>query len=276
VVSDGPLLAVPFSALEAELGRSGVVSEREPITVLDEPSAAVFSWLSARPLKARTVKVAIFGDARSESPAHSERIEPGSAESMQKSLGDVAELPFAAREAAMIRSVLGPSSTEVFTGSAASPTALRSFDWSAFSIGHFATHAVLDQQYAELNGLVLGREDEPILWYGDVCRMRTHLELVVLSACNTALGENTPGEGLQGLTQAFFVAGSQRVLGTLWEVDDEATSEWMRYFYRALRTTRSPARAVAIAQRDMASSPRWQDPYYWAGFTLAGDWRPLP
>jgi CHAT domain-containing protein len=115
-----------------------------------------------------------------------------------------------------------------------------------------------------------------MLWYSDICRVHMPLDLVVLSACNTALGEAVPGEGFVGLTQAFFSAGSQRVLGTLWPVDDQATSEWMRRFYLALRSTRSPARAMGMAQREMAADPQWKAPYYWAGFVLAGDWRPLP
>jgi CHAT domain-containing protein len=115
-----------------------------------------------------------------------------------------------------------------------------------------------------------------MLWYGDVCRLHAHLDLVVLSACDTASGEMVPGEGLVGLTQAFFTAGSQRVLGSLWPVDDEATSTLMRYFYTSLQTTRSPAAALRTAQRRMAATGPWQSPYYWSGFSLAGDWRKLP
>jgi CHAT domain-containing protein len=156
---------------------------------------------------------------------------------------------------------------------------LQNLDWSQFSIGHFAMHAVLNERYAELTGLALGDQhpgSANLLWYGDVCHLRAKLDLVVLSACNTALGEQVPGEGLRGLTQAFFAAGSQRVLGTLWEVDDQATSEWMRYFYQALKDNRSPVKALHNAQERMAANSQWGSPYYWAGFALAGDWRPLP
>ena len=115
-----------------------------------------------------------------------------------------------------------------------------------------------------------------MLWYGDVCRLHARLDLVVLSACNTALGESLPGEGLMGLTQAFFAAGAQRALGTLWEVDDQATNQWMRHYYLALRETHSPHRGSAQAQQAMAADAQWSALYYWAGFVLAGDWRPLP
>lgn len=76
-----------------------------------------------------------------------------------------------------------------------------------------------------------------------------------------------------GLTQAFFVAGAQRVLGSLWPADDEATSILMEHFYRALRASHSPSSALRVAQTEMAKDPRWSSPYYWAGFSLAGDWR---
>jgi CHAT domain-containing protein len=59
-------------------------------------------------------------------------------------------------------------------------------------------------------------------------------------------------------------------------VDDQATSEWMRHYYRALKETHSPARALRTAQQAMAGDAQWSASYYWAGFVLAGDWRPLP
>ena len=182
----------------------------------------------------------------------------------------------------MIRATMGTEATQLFSGARIDQATLQNLNWNEFSIGHFAMHAILNQQYAELSGLTLGRErgsgagSGNFLWYGDVCHLHAKLDLVVLSACNTALGERVPGEGLRGFTQAFFAAGSQRVLGTLWEVDDQATSEWMRHFYQSLKKTRSPATALHDAQKAMAADPQWSAPYYWAGIVLAGDWRPLP
>jgi CHAT domain-containing protein/predicted negative regulator of RcsB-dependent stress response len=277
IVADGPLLAVPFAALKPALRRSGAEHSDQSLSFLSEPSAAVFSLLVSRPSQKRTMKVAVFGDVPPSAEAHrAETSGPSATSKQHEQATERPELPFAAQEAAMIRSVFGNASTEIFAGDSAEPGALRDFHWDAFNIGHFATHAVLDEQYAELNGLALGPGQGQMLWYGEVCRMNAKLDLVVLSACNTALGENTPGEGLQGLAQAFFVAGSQRVLGTLWPTDDEVASVWMRYFYMALRDSRSPAAALAVAQKRMSSTPQWSDPYYWAGYTLAGDWRPLP
>jgi CHAT domain-containing protein len=189
-------------------------------------------------------------------------------------------LPFAGEESAKLREIFGRDATRSFSGSSITPETLQHLDWSEFSIGHFAMHAVLNKKYAELTGLVLGdkqkAESADLLWYGDVSHLHTNLDLVVLSACNTALGERLPGEGLRGLTQAFFAGGSQRVLGTLWEVDDQATSQWMEYFYGELKKSHSPVKALHNAQQKMVADAQWSSPYYWAGFVLAGDWRPLP
>jgi CHAT domain-containing protein len=106
--------------------------------------------------------------------------------------------------------------------------------------------------------------------------MQIPLELVVLSACDSANGENIPGEGLVGLSEAFFRAGSQRVLGSIWPADDEATSILMSHFYARLGANRSPAAALREAQRTVAAMERFRAPYYWAGFALSGDWRKLP
>jgi CHAT domain-containing protein/tetratricopeptide (TPR) repeat protein len=280
VVADGPVLGTPFAALASAVtrnpGRNLGQADGGRIALLSEPSAAIFSWLEANPIPPRPLEIAIFADAGSGQGIRG----IGKADSVSAApINSTAGLPvlsFASGEAEMIRSIFGTSAAHVFSGASATPAALNDFHWDTYRVAHFATHAVLNNHYAELNGLVTGTGGGQMLWYGDVCHLHARLDLVVLSACDTALGKNVPGEGLEGLTQAFFVAGSQRVVGTLWPVDDQATSAWMRYFYTSLKTTGSPTRALNAAQRAMAASPLWSSPYYWAGFTLAGDWRPLP
>ena len=278
VVADGPVLATPFAALASGLARNLRQANSGHIAMLSEPSAAIFSWLESHPIPPRPLKIAIFADAgsgqrTSRGNDRADRFGAGPASDATRGLP---ALSFAGGEAEMIRSVFGPSAAQVFSGAAATPAALNDLNWDTFRVAHFATHAVLNNHYAELNGLVTGTGASQMLWYGDVCHLHARLDLVVLSACDTALGKNIPGEGLEGLTQAFFVAGSQRVVGTLWPVDDQATSAWMHYFYTALKATGSPTRALNAAQQAMIASPQWSSPFYWAGYTLAGDWRPLP
>jgi CHAT domain-containing protein len=103
-------------------------------------------------------------------------------------------------------------------------------------------------------------------------RLRLSADLVTLSACETALGLEAQGEGLLGLTRAFHYAGARTVLSSLWSVSDRSTAELMHRFYAHLRAGAAKDQALALAQREMLSSP-YRHPYHWAAFQLDGDWR---
>lgn len=94
--------------------------------------------------------------------------------------------------------------------------------------------------------------------------------LVVLSACSTALGRRDEGDDLVGLPRAFLYAGTAAVLTTLWPVDDAGTGVFMQDFYRKMRQGMAAAEALRAAQRDLLQQPSWREPYYWAAFTLTG------
>src|SRR5262249_25564658 len=99
-------------------------------------------------------------------------------------------------------------------------------------------------------------------------------DLVVLSACRTALGKEVYGEGLIGLTRGFMYAGASRVVSSVWNVDDRASSQLMSRFYDAMRTKNlSPASALRDAQISLLKEARWSHPHYWAAFGLQGDWK---
>jgi CHAT domain-containing protein len=99
-------------------------------------------------------------------------------------------------------------------------------------------------------------------------------ELVVLSACETALGKEIQGEGIVGLTRGFMYAGATRVVASLWNTDDVSTKELMEKFYRTMEQEgMPPAAALRSAQVAMWKQRRWRDPYYWAAFQLQGEWR---
>lgn len=108
----------------------------------------------------------------------------------------------------------------------------------------------------------------------DVYELELNSDLVVLSACQTALGKDIRGEGLIGLTRGFMFAGTPRVVASLWKVDDSATAEFMKHFYRAMiKENLAPAAAILKARNEVKAIPRFRRPFYWAGFTLQGDWR---
>jgi CHAT domain-containing protein len=153
-------------------------------------------------------------------------------------------------------------------------------DLGQYRIVHFATHGLLDNEHPELSGLVFslvdreGKSRDGFLALEDVYNLTLPVDLVVLSACETALGKQIAGEGLVGLTRGFMYAGATRVVASLWKVDDMATADLMARFYRGmLKESLRPAAALRQAQIEMRAQKRWSDPYYWGAFTLQGEWK---
>lgn len=152
---------------------------------------------------------------------------------------------------------------------------------SRFQIIHFATHGHYDDQYPELSGLVLtsidaaGKPSPGYLLLPDIFRLNLkNAELVVLSACNSALGKQIRGEGIIGMVRAFMYAGAPRVIASLWSVGDKQTKELMKRFYRNLLVKKMrPAAALRTAQKEMWSMPQWRHKWDWAAFQLQGEWK---
>ena len=109
-----------------------------------------------------------------------------------------------------------------------------------YRVIHFATHGIVDNDHPELSGIILsafnekGEPQDGFLRLHDIYNLTLPVDLVVLSACSTAVGKEVVGEGLIGLVRGFMYAGSRRVLASLWKVDDEATGELMTRFYRGM------------------------------------------
>lgn len=316
VVADGPLLSLPLEALripQSHSGQKNSVSLQDSYCVVREPSIGVLLELLQRPIRRQSMKIALIADPVF-SPSDP-RFVNGAAGVVSNASGDVPgspssaielaslstpttenradwastigtarlhRLPFAAREARDIASLAGPHRSDLAAGFSANTERVRSMPWGDYSIAHFATHAVLNPAHPELASVVLstvdpsGHPQPGVLWFSDICDLHMPVEMVVLSACQTANGKAMPGEGLVGISYAFFVAGARRVVGSLWDVDDQATQTLMHDFYAALIDgSLSPAEALRSAQRRMSKNPRWSAPYYWAGFTIEGDWHPV-
>ncbi|HYO92509.1 MAG TPA: CHAT domain-containing protein, partial [Pyrinomonadaceae bacterium] len=151
---------------------------------------------------------------------------------------------------------------------------------SQYRILHFSTHGLLDSRHPDLSGIVLslvdeaGQPQEGFLRLHEIYNLRLNADLVVLSACQTGLGKEVRGEGLIGLVRGFMYAGAPRVVASLWQVDDAATAELMKRFYRGmLQEKLPPAAALRAAQIEMLKKKHWQSPYYWGAFVMQGEWR---
>ncbi len=149
-----------------------------------------------------------------------------------------------------------------------------------YQIVHFATHGLLNESQPELSGLVFSLYDEQgtekagFLQLSDIFNLTLSADLVVLSACQTGVGQNIRGEGLVSLTRGFMYAGAERVVVSLWAVADNSTSELMQNYYRKiLETGSNPATAMREVQLEMIQSNNYNAPYYWAAFVFQGEWK---
>lgn len=184
------------------------------------------------------------------------------------------------REAAAILALAPESKRRQALDFEANREAVTGGEIGEYQIVHFATHGVLNSHHPELSGIVLslidgqGRPRDGFLRLHEIYNLRLPAELVVLSACQTGLGKEIRGEGLVGLTRGFMYAGAPRLVTSLWQVDDKATSELMKLFYRGMLGQKlTAAAALRAAQVEMWRQKDWPSPYYWAAFALQGEWR---
>jgi CHAT domain-containing protein len=295
IVPDGALHYVPFASLAISSGDTAKPGGYKPLVLDHEisylPSLSVLAALRrARAQQVRKLKgVAVFAD-----PVFSKASLSSSGSGVRRrnnlALRDlrsairsagmndsgISGLPSSREEADAIASAVG---VDVFkaTGLDASLSKLKSTDLSYYRVLHFATHGLIDTARPEMSSLILslvnagGASQNGFLRLPDICSLNLHAELVVLSACETAIGKEIRGEGLMSLNWAFMHAGASRVMSTLWKIDDSATAQLMATFYRKLfREGMSPARSLREAQVEMLHRRQWRSPFFWASFVLQG------
>jgi CHAT domain-containing protein len=242
ICPDGPLHALPFTALrldsgEATQSRARYLVEWKPLhTIL---SATVYDQLrSARPAAMPTddrVLLAAFGDPEYPS-ASFDRAGPGVNLELRSALArakTLAPLPASRAEVETIAGFYGARAT-TYLGEQATEQAARNVGASAWQV-HFACHALLDERFPLDSALVLAIPDSPsegedngLLQAWEIFEgVRIDADLVTLSGCETALGREMGGEGLIGLTRAFQYAGARSIVASLWSVADRSTAELM-------------------------------------------------
>jgi CHAT domain-containing protein len=181
-----------------------------------------------------------------------------------------------AEEGRAILRLAPPGRSMLALGADANLDLVRSGNLGGYQYIHIASHG-LPSSESDLSSLVLSRFDEhgrPRAWRlpaYEISQLDIPAEIVVMSACETGLIEENGREEVSGLSRAFLYAGARRVVGTLWNVDDRATTELMTRFYRALwKDGLPPAEALRQAQREMQKT-EWSAPPFWAGFVIQGE-----
>ena len=181
-------------------------------------------------------------------------------------------LPAAESEARAVAGLF-PGRADLLLGRDATKANLRKA-WSGLRRLHFATHGWLNAAAPLYSAVVLSpadQRDEGLLFARDLLDEELTAELVVLSACETGLGEQVGGEGLLGLTWAWFVAGVPSTVATLWSVADDSTARLMQSFYQNLRDGTTKAEALRRGQLTLLEERQTRHPFYWAPFVLSGD-----
>ena len=297
IVPDGVLCYIPFEALTDPASAGQIAPLIAGHRVSSLPAASVLPGLRRQTTRRTPAPklLALFGDPVFDKA--DSRIKPGttaaqpqatcSAETNESperapvgfSLG---RLVFSRREVDEIHSLFPVRQSVELLDFAANLEAVTSTEMGRYRIIHLATHGILDSEHPERSALVLslvnehGQTRRGFLKTPDILSLDLRAELVVLSACQSALGREINGEGLVGLTRAFFYAGARRVVASLWKVDDLATAELMKAFYRRLTAGESATAALQGAKIEISKRPAWASPYYWAAFELQGEFDGSP
>jgi len=288
IVPDGALAMLPFAALP-EKGCSSTPGE--PLVVGHEitstPSLSVF--LSPK-LKVENSafhgQVAIVADPVFDaSDPRATALKTGVLNSgsrpvtLQEAAIALPRLLNAGYEASAIQEVVTKAAGEdqvfVAQGFDANLDTVLSPEMRDYRIWHLATHGIYDETMPEFSGLVFSLvEPDGSARFGflkaqDIAKLNVPAELVVLSACDSAAGENLSGEGVMGLSYSFLRAGARQVVSTLWSIDDAKSRELMIAFYKELmRNGGNAAAALRQGQLIVMRQPHSSAPYYWAGFEL--------
>ena len=245
VIPSGTLHYLPFQALgHKQDGKFVYLIERFPVVVLSKSSD--FLCLSSPPPALKGSMVAVGNPDGS--------------------------LPGAEVEARQVAALFSPA--QLYTGDQALARRLQSMP-ADVEVLHMATHGVLNPYNPEESYLLLAGGSH--LDARQIMQLPlSHARLVTLSACQTALGENHPGREVTSLAESFWAAGTVHTacLCSLWQVADEPTRQLMLALYQGLRQKKLPlGEAFRQAQLELLHQPATSNPFYWAAFTLWGDWR---
>lgn len=251
IAPEGPLWEIPFAALLDRTGKYLV--ERAALFLAPSLTALYESRLRG---KSAAPSMIAFANP--------------------KSAGNTARLPEAEREANRIAAFYGARS-KIYTGVQASENRLRS-EAAHYSVVHLATHGTLSDSSPLYSYLTFtpdsGSGDDGLLETREMMDLNLNAAVVVLSACETARGVTSKGEGMIGMSWALLVAGASSAVVSHWRVDSAGTEEFMVAFHRRLAASaKLTGRAEALrgAALELMQKDAYKHPFYWAAFVLIGN-----
>lgn len=274
IVPDDVLWELPFQALQSSPNRFLVqdyaISYAPSLTVLREMSRKTKS-------KERSASATLLAlgnpDIGKEAKRRAEIVEMG---------GRLEPLPEAERQVKALAELYGTGQSKTYIGTEAREERVKE-EAGRYRILHLATHGILNDASPMYSHLVLsqssgGREEDGLLEAWEILRLELNAEMVVLSACDTARGKVSAGEGVIGLSWSMFVAGCPSVVVSQWKVESSSTTELMLEFHRRLKSGEKAmnalsgkSQALRQASLKLLRSPEYRHPFYWAGFIVVGD-----
>jgi CHAT domain-containing protein len=286
IIPEGALQYIPFEVLHLPTGplikTNEVVASPSISTLIEIRRARQHTSSTSKLVAVIADPVFSTSDDRVQSQATSSSSAQAATEQNPSEVSEpaFARLAHASEEADKIFEKAPWGTTLVAKGFDASRKTAMSAEIGQYQIIHFATHGVLNSERPELSGIALtsvdrnGVNTKGFMSLQDIYNLNlSAAELTVLSACQTALGKDVKGEGFIGLTHGILSAGSKSVVASLWKVDDRATAVLMGHFYDAmLQQGMSPAAALRSAKLQMMHDKQWNEPYFWAGFVLQGEY----
>jgi CHAT domain-containing protein len=269
IVRDGLLNLLPFDALSAPSGK--FVGEQKVISYL--PSAGSFFLLAGearRPTQNRKV-LAVGAVPYEQAAARFKNL------IASHGFGDtvLSNLQNSREEATAAAAIATGPDASIVLGPAATESALKRAAAERYRVIHLAVHSVVDANRPDRAALIFlddpAAGEDGLLQAPEIAQLRLRTDLVVLSACDTAVGPIQGQEGVATIARSFLLAGARNVISTLWAADDNSSVTLLKRFYAHLGAGDSPALSLAEAKREfIAQFGSAAAPWYWAAFTFEG------
>jgi CHAT domain-containing protein/tetratricopeptide (TPR) repeat protein len=278
IISDATLWSLPIETLRGPDGKYVLQSH----TVSYAPSGTVLYYLRTlrRPVEPQMAFLGIGAVPYDLEPKDT-GTDRGIMRAVSRGIYDISgvhlyRLPASRQEVIGAEQSLNhPNRSVLLLDANATESKFKSEPLANFKILHFAVHGLSSPQFPERAALILGRDpksnDDGLLQVREITQLSLSADLVTLSACDTATGKLEGEEGIDGLAEAFLLAGAKSVVGALWNVDDSATEALMKDFYTHLAHGQDKAAALRQSKLDYLKRLGDRPPVFWAAFTLVGD-----